>query len=95
VCQYINTDETKQQLYTPVVHLSQCRPSLTHIYQNYPIDGELVQPAPHAIAIVDDVLTAGAHFKAAQSILSETYPDVKIYGVFFARRVPDTEELLP
>jgi len=75
----------------PVTHLAQYRQNPNQIYENYVIEGELVRPLPNAIAVVDDVITTGAHFKAAQRILSENFPGVKIYGLFLARRVPGTE----
>src|SRR5262249_21148973 len=80
-----------QRANAPVTHLSQDRPSPHQVYENYLIEGELARPLPNAIAIVDDVITTGAHFKAAQKILSEIFPGVKIYGLFLARRVPGTE----
>ena len=39
------------------------------------------------IFIVDDVLTTGAHFVAAQSLLKRQFPETPIKGVFVARRV--------
>ena len=52
---------------------------------------ELVEPtrksSPNIIAIVDDILTTGAHFKAMKNILSEHYPNASILGLFIARRV--------
>jgi predicted amidophosphoribosyltransferase len=80
-----------QRVNAPVTHLSQYRQNPNQIYENYVIEGELVRPLPNAIAVVDDVITTGAHFKGAQKILSENFPDVKIYGLFLARRVPGTE----
>jgi hypothetical protein len=80
----------EQIVSTPGAHLSQFRPSANALYANYRI-AEDDKPAPTTIAVVDDVITAGAHFKAMKRILSETYVNVKIYGVFLARRVPGTE----
>jgi adenine/guanine phosphoribosyltransferase-like PRPP-binding protein len=40
--------------------------------------------------LVDDVLTTGAHFKAAQAILQKAFPGVLIIGFFIARRVPES-----
>jgi predicted amidophosphoribosyltransferase len=64
------------------------RPGPDELYQKYQIDEALVRPIPRSIAVVDDVLTTGAHFKAMQKILSETFPSVPLIGVFVARRVP-------
>ena len=40
--------------------------------------------------VVDDVLTAGTHFRAAKSILGARFSDTRIIGLFIARRVPGT-----
>lgn len=56
----------------------------------YAIDEALAQPQPHSIAIVDDVLTAGTHYRAMHMVLSARFPGVPIIGLFVARRVfPD------
>jgi predicted transcriptional regulator len=72
-------------------HTAESRPGPTALYNNYQIEESLVEPVPSQIAVVDDVLTTGAHFKAMKRILSETYPDTPIVGIFLARRVPGTE----
>ena len=66
------------------------RPGPDEIYQRYKIDQAQLEPEPRSIAVVDDVLTTGAHFKAMQRILSEAFPAVPLIGLFFARRVPET-----
>lgn len=53
----------------------------------YRIDEELAAPAPRAIGIVDDILTAGTHFRAMEMTLSARFPAVPIVGLFVARRV--------
>lgn len=68
-------------------HRSRSRPSQDDIYHNYRLDETLAEPRPHEIALFDDVLTTGAHFKASQRILEEHYPGVRVVGVFIARRV--------
>lgn len=56
----------------------------------YSINEQLAEPAPAAIAIVDDVLTAGTHYRAMHTVLSRRFPNVPIIGLFIARRVfPD------
>ena len=67
------------------------RPKPDDLYANYEIDGALVDPKPRQMAVVDDVLTTGAHFKAMQRLLNEMYPDVPLAGIFIARRVPETD----
>ena len=51
----------------------------------------LTTPEPSVIAIVDDVLTTGAHFRAASAILAAQFPEVQILGLFLARRVPEAD----
>jgi hypothetical protein len=72
-------------------HTAATRPWPNNLYGNYEIDQSLIEPIPSRIAVVDDVLTTGAHFKAMKRILQETFPEVEVIGLFLARRVPDTE----
>jgi len=56
----------------------------------YSIDETIAAPAPQAIGIVDDVLTAGTHYRAMHTVLAARFPNVPIIGLFVARRVfPD------
>ena len=60
----------------------------------YVVDELLVGPPQQWIAVVDDLLTTGGHFKAMQQALSEYFPDVTpILGFFAARRVPNADEV--
>lgn len=63
------------------------RVTLQELVDLYEIDESLSTPAPKAIGILDDVLTAGTHFKAMKAVLSQRFPDAKIIGLFVARRV--------
>ena len=72
-------------------HSAASRPGPGSLYHNYRIQESLRVPIPVRIAVVDDVLTAGAHFKAMKRILQETYPQIPVAGIFLARRVPDTD----
>jgi hypothetical protein len=65
------------------------RPKPDDIAANYAIDEQLRNPAPQIIGVFDDVLAAGAHFRAASNILKAAYPSVRIIGLFVARRVPE------
>lgn len=58
----------------------------------YKINEALALPMPRKIAIVDDVLTAGTHYRAMHNVLSARFPTVPLIGLFIARRVfPDDE----
>lgn len=63
------------------------RVTVPELLDAYSIDGDLADPAPTAIGIVDDVLTAGAHFRAMTTVLSKRFAGVPIVGFFVARRV--------
>lgn len=76
---------------TEGAHISPDRPGPRQLYENYSIDDSLTEPTPVQIAVVDDVLTTGAHFKAMKRILRENFSDVEVVGLFLARRVPNTE----
>jgi len=78
-----------QQRSTDAVHETDQRMAPDEIYTLYEINEDSRLPKPSRIVLCDDVLTTGAHFKAAQRILSEAYPDVPIVGCFIARRVPE------
>jgi len=72
-------------------HLSNERPSPDDLLQNYLLDEALCMPEPQLIFLVDDVLTTGCHFKAAKRLLSTRFPNVRIVGLFVARRVPNSD----
>lgn len=58
----------------------------------YVLDESILIPTPKHIVICDDVLTTGAHFKAVQALLSEACPHIPIFGIFIARRTPETDD---
>jgi len=78
---------------TDAVHDREIRPRPEEIETLYSIDQTLTEPAPRLVAVVDDLLTTGAHFRAAKSILSARFPEVAAVGMFIARRAPDTADL--
>lgn len=39
------------------------------------------------IFLIDDTITAGAHFKACQRLILENEPDIEILGLFWARSI--------
>src|SRR2546430_4188852 len=61
--------------YTTLFRSSTDRPGPRQLYENYSIDDSLTEPVPVQIAVVDDVLTTGAHFKAMKRILCENFSD--------------------
>jgi hypothetical protein len=73
-------------------HTADQRPTPQELYTNVVIDEDVAALAPTDIMIVDDVLTTGAHFKAAQRRLCERFPGVRTFGLFVARRVPETDD---
>lgn len=68
------------------------RPTVEDLLAVYEINEQLAAPAPKVIGIVDDVLTAGTHYRAMQIRLAERFPGVPIFGLFIARRVFATTE---
>lgn len=72
----------------PVHHGLQPRdPDL--IRKNFKLAKNLLKPEPEHIIICDDVLTTGAHYRAAVDLLRASIgDDIPICGVFIARRVP-------
>jgi predicted amidophosphoribosyltransferase len=79
----------KQHRTVPPAHECDERPTVVEILENYYIDETLADPAPRAVLIFDDVLTAGSHFKATQNIIRARFPGVTTAGLFVARRVPE------
>jgi len=69
------------------------RPTPWELEALYEIDQRLLVPPPREIAIVDDVLTTGLHFRAMKAHLQQTFPAARIIGLFIARRVPETTDI--
>lgn len=81
-----------QQQSTEAVHGSQSRPTPDELAKLYSLDPTLLSEKPQQIGILDDVLTTGCHFKAAKKLLNAQFPDVRVIGIFLARRVPETAD---
>ena len=83
---FTEVDESIRQAH---FHLraSDPRPSPEQISSRYRIDDTLTEPVPDFLAIVDDVLTTGTHFRAMSSLLDARFPKARILGLFIARRV--------
>lgn len=75
---------------TAAAHESDARPGPMDIRNRYQINPILCDPEPQTLVLCDDVLTTGAHFKAAQWLLNERFPNASCVGIFIARRVPET-----
>lgn len=63
------------------------RITVEELLEIYRIDESLSAPKPKQIGIFDDVLTAGTHFRAMHTVLSQMFPGVPITGLFIARRI--------
>ncbi len=63
------------------------RVTVEELLRIYAINEAIAAPPPHAIGILDDVLTAGTHFRAMKIVLASRFPGVPITGIFVARRV--------
>ena len=76
----------------PAAHESDTRLRPDELARHYSIDPQFATPEPTAIAICDDVLTTGCHYRAMVSVLSRRFPSAKFIGLFLARRVPQPPE---
>ncbi|WP_421931842.1 hypothetical protein [Phenylobacterium sp.] len=63
------------------------RVTVEELLELYRIDETLTAPAPTRIGVLDDVLTAGTHFRAMKTVLAARFPGIPIIGLFIARRV--------
>ena len=76
----------EQTVSTAADHESTERLSYAELRAITRINDALTTSAPRAnIAIVDDVLNSGKHFKVAQELVSQRFPGVPVIGVFIAR----------
>lgn len=71
-------------------HLESDRVSVEELQECYEIDEATLKDLPGTLVIVDDVLTAGRHFRAMSSTLAARFPDKRIVGIFICRRKPQT-----
>jgi hypothetical protein len=75
------------------VHDYDVRPSAAELQARYALDTTLLHPPRSTIAVVDDVLTTGAHFVAVRNKLREAFPTTRLVGLFIARRVPEAVDV--
>jgi predicted amidophosphoribosyltransferase len=81
-----------QRASTAAVHDQENRPTPEQLQANYGIDQALCEPNPKMIGLFDDVVTTGAHFRAASAALKQSLPGIRIIGFFIARRVPEAAD---
>jgi hypothetical protein len=63
------------------------RLSPEQLVRYYRLDEDLCgRSEPRAVALFDDVLTTGSHFKAMKAVIRKRWPKVSICGLFIARR---------
>jgi predicted amidophosphoribosyltransferase len=74
-------------------HDREQRPRPAELEARYVIDRGLLNPKPQILAVVDDLLTTGAHFVAVRNMLRREFPDIRIMGIFIARRVPEAVDV--
>lgn len=73
------------------VHNSEHRPSPLELVQNLELNVNGCNDLRDTVVLFDDVLTTGSHFVACKRTLLNEFPDLRIMGVFIARRViPNT-----
>jgi hypothetical protein len=63
------------------------RPTIEELAASMRVVEELLDPLPSGVILLDDIITSGTTFKAAQRLLSPYLGDVKLVGLFVARRV--------
>lgn len=73
-------------------HQSASRPKPHELRANYRLEESLCEPAPTTLGILDDILTAGAHFRAIKDMLSGRFASVPVVGIFYARRIVVPEQ---
>jgi hypothetical protein len=68
------------------VHDRDDRPKPAELQARYVVERNLLRPKPQIIAVVDDLVTTGAHFVAIRNMLRREFPDTPIVGIFVVRR---------
>lgn len=93
ICHKIASDNSLdvRELVLQTVSLSAAhegtRHSVEELLEVYKINETVCSPTPKNIAVFDDMLTAGSHYRAMHTILTKRFPGVRIVGFFVARRI--------
>lgn len=70
-------DLVKQTISLEAAHETvDARPTVEQLTEIYQLDENLTSPTPACIGIFDDVLTAGVHYRAIQTLLTQRFPGV-------------------
>jgi len=81
VCEFLAQRETIRASHKSVGD----RPTVDELTQAMTVDETLAGSLRPTIAIFDDILTTGRHFRAAQALISKYRPDARFMGLFIAR----------
>ncbi len=76
-----------QPVSTAAVHDREDCPTPAELEVGYVIDQGLLQAKPQLIAVVDDMVTTGAHFVVIRNMPRREFPGIKIVGIFITKRV--------
>ena len=66
------------------VHRREASRSVREIRSNLALDRSLIRECSDTVALLDDVLTTGAHFSACKGVVSEVLPGASVFGLFLA-----------
>ncbi|EBZ5771695.1 hypothetical protein EC412_05335 [Salmonella enterica subsp. enterica serovar Redlands] len=81
-----------QSVSTTASHMTaEHRPAPDEIMSNYRLDHNLLAGCRSDIIILDDVLTAGSHFRAMKTFLAQYLPETGILGLFVARTTREAD----
>ena len=85
-----------QKKSTSADHFSTKRQTVQQLIDNYSVQESMLIKLPKRIILFDDVITAGRHFKAIQTIFSQRQPlIIEVFGFFIARAVnPQDPDLI-
>jgi predicted amidophosphoribosyltransferase len=82
----VNVREVIEQITsTDSVHEGN-RLSPQQLKANYRFNDQLAAGMSKNVAVVDDLLTTGSHFRAVKEMILERIPDARVAGFFVARR---------